>query len=341
MSYLITSYNNFALLAHKVEGNQDINDFSIITSNSITKLNLKSINPAFVLRNPDDNTIFYVCHESIYDGFISTLSYKNGEFKILKTVSSMGKSSCYLAFTPNKSHVINVNYWDSSMSLHPIINGVLLDACYGYNNSKKNNITHIEDHLKDRQSTSHHHSCFFYKNKIYVPDLGLNVIDIFCYDYNRITYISKIELDKGDGPRYGILNENIVYIVNEISSSVSVINLDTSSIIQKISVIKNKNAVNTCSGIKMSSKGYLYVSNRGHNTITVLKIGKDKLLSYLKEYDTMGEIPRHFIINNCENELLVANQNSDNISVFKIDDDKLEFKNIFKCNKPNFIVDLS
>ena len=64
---------------------------------------------------------------------------------------------------------------------------------------------------------------------------------------------------------------------------------------------------------------FLYASNRGdENTITIFSInsstGKLKLQGY---QSSMGKTPRNFIIDPTGNYLLVANQNSDNIVIFK------------------------
>ena len=64
---------------------------------------------------------------------------------------------------------------------------------------------------------------------------------------------------------------------------------------------------------------FLYASNRGNaNTITIFSInaytGKLTLVGY---QSTMGRTPRNFAIDPTGNFLLVANQNSDNIAIFK------------------------
>ena len=48
----------------------------------------------------------------------------------------------------------------------------------------------------DRQKTSHHHSCAYYKGDLYVPDLGTDRIDIYNYDNGILSYKNFIQLQK-------------------------------------------------------------------------------------------------------------------------------------------------
>jgi len=333
---IVSSYNNFSLLAHKVLGEESKNSLIIFDGSVINSdINLK--NPAFILKHPNKQ-IMYICYESIYDGYIATIEYKNNNLKILNVVSSEGKSSCYLEFTPDMQYIININYWDSSISIHPINDGILQKASKIYRNSKINEITHIDDHLKDRQSTSHHHSCIFYKKKLYVPDLGTDKIDIFDYTNGEIVYNNFFQLNKGNGPRYSIINNDFMYIVNELSSSVIVINMiDNMTIVQSMSTVPKECKKNTCSGIQLI-KNYLYISNRGHDSIAIYKILDNNLLDLCGIYKTKGKTPRHFKVNNNMTKLYVANQDTNNIVVFDINNGSLNYNTEFICNSPNYIL---
>jgi 6-phosphogluconolactonase len=67
----------------------------------------------------------------------------------------------------------------------------------------------------------------------------------------------------------------------------------------------------------------LYGSNRGHNSIVIVNIDPGD-----GHLNVGGDWPRNFVISPSENHLLVANQRSNNIFVFKIDiiTDKLQKK---------------
>ena len=65
---------------------------------------------------------------------------------------------------------------------------------------------------------------------------------------------------------------------------------------------------------------FLYVSNRGDNTIGVFAI--DTLtgeLTPLAWQETQGEIPRYFCLSDDGSTLYVGNQKSGNVAVFNVD----------------------
>ena len=75
-----------------------------------------------------------------------------------------------------------------------------------------------------------------------------------------------------------------------------------------------------CADIHVSADGqFLYVSNRGHQSIAIFKINEDGTLEMLATDDVQGDWPRNFTLSPDGDFLLVANQNSDNITVFKRD----------------------
>ena len=66
---------------------------------------------------------------------------------------------------------------------------------------------------------------------------------------------------------------------------------------------------------------FLYASNRGEsNTIAIFEIDqKNGSIALVGHQSTLGKTPRNFNFDPTGNFLLVANQNSDDIVVFKVD----------------------
>jgi len=62
---------------------------------------------------------------------------------------------------------------------------------------------------------------------------------------------------------------------------------------------------------------FLYASNRVENTISIFSIGKNGMVKLIGHEPTLGEVPRNFTIDPTGNFLLVANQGTNNIVVFK------------------------
>ena len=332
---LVCSYNNFDVLAHKVRGCLSSNPISFLENLNFLGNNIKCVNPAFAIRR---GKYIYVCCESINDGYILTINSETKE--IVKTVSSCGKSSCYLQVDPNDKYIININYWDSIISVHPIVDDILQEASQIIVPNCENKIVTQKDHLEDRQKTSHHHSCAFYNDDLYVPDLGTDRIDIYSYTNGNLKFKDFIQLPRKSGPRYILFLNDYLYIINELSSSISVIKMNpTPEAVQNISTIPNKeNIKNTCGTIKISTNGYIYASNRGNNSIAIFKILENNLLELKNIQSTFGETPRHFEINNDSSKLYVANQDTNKVVVFKIIEDKLKILDTIECNSPNFVL---
>ena len=67
---------------------------------------------------------------------------------------------------------------------------------------------------------------------------------------------------------------------------------------------------------------FLYVSNRGHNSIALFSIDQSKgTLTLVDHFKTGGRTPRSFALDPTGRNLLAANQRSDDIFVFRLDDE--------------------
>jgi 6-phosphogluconolactonase len=77
---------------------------------------------------------------------------------------------------------------------------------------------------------------------------------------------------------------------------------------------------NAAAEIAMNAEAtLLYVSNRGHDSIYTFNIDPDRLvLSPQADFPTLGNTPRHFAIDPSGQILIVANQDSNDLAVFKI-----------------------
>merc|ERR1712217_468476 len=97
-------------------------------------------------------------------------------------------------------------------------------------------------------------------------------------------------------------------------------------------------------GTVHNSGHFVLVSNRGHNSITVLRVHHDMpmagLLSVASLEHTRGATPRHFQFDASGQWLITANQDSDNIGVFRFNlaTGKLEWTgHEYNVPSPNFV----
>lgn len=176
-----------------------------------------------------------------------------------------------------------------------------------------------------RQNTAHCHFTGLTPDKKYilVCDLGLDTV--FTYDLD-LNLVSKAYVPAGYGCRHIAFSNDgtLAYCVNELKSSVSVFEysngvlnyLDTYSALPD-----DFTTLNTAAAVRVD-KGYLYVSNRGHNSVAVFKIN-DKKLEKPEYFSCGGEGPRDINING--EYLFSTNEQTNNVTLHKIENGKLQF----------------
>lgn len=198
------------------------------------------------------------------------------------------------------------------------------------------------DHRQDR---SHVHSSLMSPDNkyIYIADLGTDKIMINHLDQNtgKLTPASDpwALSNPGSGPRHMIFHPKkpYFYLAEELSSTVTLFYNDPVN--GKLSLIKTFSTLaedflnpNSVADIHTDTEGnFLYVSNRGHNSLAIFSINQeDGNLTHIDYQDVMGDHPRNFSIEEKDDYLLVANMNTDNVRVFKRDKNTGLLQDTFK-----------
>ena len=131
----------------------------------------------------------------------------------------------------------------------------------------------------------------------------------------------------GEGPRHleYSLDKKHVYLATEMGSNVFVFDYDNGKFKQKqvITLLPDGFTGKTAAAaIHLSPDGrFLYVSNRLEtNEIICYSVNQETgELTFVSRQSSYGKNPRDFAIDPSGNYLVVANQGSDNMFVFKID----------------------
>src|SRR5260370_6165642 len=126
----------------------------------------------------------------------------------------------------------------------------------------------------------------------------------------------------GGGPRFKIFDASgqRVYVDNELDNTVAVYDNDAESgrvrELQIDETLLPDAPESTVAGIQISPSGdRLYVSNRGHDSISIFEIEADGRLTRLAIRPCGGQCPRDIAISPSGHFLLVANQDSDDVVV--------------------------
>ncbi|WP_168194559.1 lactonase family protein [Antarcticibacterium arcticum] len=280
------------------------------------------INPSFIKVSADKENLYAVSELGPGDagsGFIHSYNI-NKDNSLVETgkLSTEGFAPCYIAEDPTGNFIFVANY----------VGGVVMMYEKNPDGSliKKENIT-FED-----PENSHPHSVTISANArhFYVADLGHDKIWIF--DLNVETAEVKpnntpfIQLKEGAGPRHFSIDAsgNFAYSINELNSTISSFKIEDTGALVHLddisSIPENFIGKNSAADINLHPAGnFLYVSNRGHNSIAAFNINPETgLIELLGFTSTQGDIPRNFAISKDGTYLYAANQNSNNITGFSI-----------------------
>jgi 6-phosphogluconolactonase len=186
----------------------------------------------------------------------------------------------------------------------------------------------------DRQEIPHAHAVVISPDNRYalVADLGLGKVFSYRFDLAKGSIAPNdppfTVLEPGSGPRHFAFHPKgeLIYVISEIASTVTALSYHriTGALhhVQTTSTIPMAfSGHNDAAEVQIDSTGrFLYVSNRGSDTIRTFAIDADSgTLTAVNDVPVEGKNPRHFAIDPTGNYLFVANEVSDSIVIFHID----------------------
>ncbi len=283
------------------------------------KLVAKINNPSYIVLSPEKEYLYSVCELDNYKGLTSGaicsfVIKADGTLDKTSERSSNGAHPCHLGIDEDGTRLVVSNYTGGNFSIYNLtLNGDIERAFQ---------ITKLDRENRSAKT----HSAQFYKEKLFVADLGIDSFEEFEFNNNR--YISKksFPLVKNSGPRHFDITKKgkFIYIINEYGSTVTTFKKEKDAYIRVTDVTtleKGYEGINSCADIHLSKDDkFLYGSNRGANTIVVYKRDKkDGSLKQIQNISTYGNWPRNFTLDPSGKFLLAANQKSNSIAVFSID----------------------
>jgi 6-phosphogluconolactonase len=256
-----------------------------------------------------------------------------GELCYLNKQATRGSTTAQFSFDRTGRFLLLVNYTatpasqrpDRSLAIFPIaadgLRAPVADARHSGSGPNPR-----------RQERSHAHAVLATPDNrfVFVSDLGLDRMVSYRFDAQRgtIERSSETALPPGSGPRHFVFHPNLplVYLSNELSSTVATLRYDAAS--GELAVLDIAATVpaaalaeNACAEIRLSLDArHLYVSNRGHDSVSVMAVNALDGRPVLKgTFPSGGRTPRHFAFDPSGRFIAVANQDSDNVSFFAVD----------------------
>jgi 6-phosphogluconolactonase len=225
---------------------------------------------------------------------------------------------CYISISPDSGYLFIANYPKGSV----VVIRLDIDGIPG-------EITSDVLFVKDKPEASHAHMIADDPSgkRIFLADLGLDrlIIYDFAVDSGQLIARDTIKLPEKYGPRHFDFSPDgsMLYVLNELSSRLVVISLsgEEPRIIQDLNTVsEDYTGKNAAAEIQTGKDGkFVYASNRGENTMVVYKVLPDGKLELAGRSSCGGDWPRNFVISPSGRYLLVANERSNDIVIFRID----------------------
>ena len=282
----------------------------------------KTENPSFMAYSPDKKYLYAVGETNDFNrtesGYVSAYKIlENGQLQLINKESSQGAHPCHIAINPAGDKAVVSNYTGGTVALYHILPDGSLSKAY-----------QVFDHNSENE-VSHAHSAQFFKDRLFVADLGKNAVDEYkaVKDSFELVTPSIIKMAENGGPRHFTMSEkgDFIYIINEYANTItSVVKKG-----EKYQLLAHNSTLDNafkeesfCADIHLSKdEKFLYGSNRGENSIVVFKRNlTDGSLQKIQSISVEGNWPRNFTLAPNGKFLLVANQKSKNISVYSLNE---------------------
>jgi 6-phosphogluconolactonase len=273
-------------------------------------------------------------------GGLTTLSYDatRGNVKKINELLVPYGGPCYISLSPGEDFLLLASYSSSSIAV------VRLDI-----KGIPESVTDTISFPANEGKTSHPHMISFDPagKKVYLTDLGLDQIVIYDFDAvkGELKQIENgiVKLSTGSGPRHFVFNSagTKMYVICELNSTISVFDADPKGGLKSIQTIttlgEDFRGESDCADIHLGkNEQFLYGSNRGENTIVVFRIENDGKLTPAGRTSCGGNWPRNFVIDPSGKYILVGNERSGDISLFKINENAgiPEYSDDYKLSSP-------
>jgi len=287
-------------------------------------------NPSYLAVSPDQRFVYAVNEDDAKTGGGRVTSFSfdksNGGIKQINQQPTLGDHPCYVTVDKTGKWVIAGNYSSGSISVIPV----------NADGSLANRVTVVQHqgHGIDtsRQKSPHVHATVLSPDNkfLFVPDLGIDRVMIYAFNESSgmltPTKDTAAWVQDGSGPRHFVFSpsNDYAYLIQELAGIVTVFKYKSGKLEaqQMTSALpKDYKGPFTSADIHVSPDGkFLYASNREtSNTLAIFKIDESNgKLTPAGHQSTMGIAPRNFNFDPSGDYLLVANQKSDEIVVFKI-----------------------
>jgi 6-phosphogluconolactonase len=279
--------------------------------------------PSFVAVHPNKKFLYAVGEGGGNDGgpvVAFALDAKTGGLTKLNADKSGGSGPCHIAISPAGDLAAVANYGGGSTCVFAVEADGKLGKRLGFVQHKGRAAD------KGRQGEPHAHCCAFNAagDRLYTADLGIDKIKAFRVGL-KTGVAEDVEADvatpPGSGPRHMAFptdGKGGFYVCGELDSTVNVVT--GGKVVQSLSTLPRPTPGNSTAECILSPDGkFVYVSNRGHNSVAAFKVKADRTLEAAGYVTGDIKTPRNFNIDPSGKWMLIASQDGGKVGVWARD----------------------
>ena len=283
-------------------------------------------NPSFLAMHPGGKFLYAAMEQD--GGAVGAFAIeKDGTLRHLNDQSSKGGGNCFVTVDASGRNVLAANYGSGSVASLPIHEDGSIAEATGFFQHTGHGAN------PTRQKEPHAHAIYVNGAFAYACDLGTDDVFVYRFDAAKGTLTPNDppsgKVPPGSGPRHLAFHPKggFAYANNEMTCSVTVFAHDaakgTLSALQTISTLPEgytQSAKDSTAEIFCHPNGrFLYVSNRGHDSIAVFAIGDDGKVTPVQNAPANVREPRGFALSPDGGWLIAAGQNSNTLASHKVD----------------------
>ena len=285
---------------------------------------LKTIeNPSYLCFDNEKEYLY-----SVHGDLTFLSSYKieeDGKLTFLNSIDIKSKNPVYITIDKNNEFLV----------VATLQGGSLFSIKRNFDGSLGEIFDTLKFEGKNKDSNSFAHQCIFDNNKnfLFVPTQarakGYERLNLIKYENGRFTLSDYFDGRLYSEPRHAAIHKNnrYVYMSNEKGNDVTFLEFDSEKGKLKArqtlpTLPETFTASSDVAAILVNKNSeYVLVSNRFSDIITTYKIDKETgFLKVINYTDVLGKTPRFMAFKKDTNKLFCANEESDTIVEFELDD---------------------
>lgn len=292
------------------------------------KFGIKGLcNPSYLTVDREKGML-YAVEEMEPEGLLATLKQRNGQWELVEEQTTKGADPCHVRMDDGKKLLTVTNYSSRASKGSWCLYRLDEKAC-----------PQLTDFIQcegsgtrpDRQRGPHIHGGYISENQVLVCDFGADLLRRYKWDKEQGIVKETggdLHFPGGTGPRHLCFapdDSSWIYLVGELDACVWVYHLEDGSYVHKQTIdsleegtTEEARRENRAAAIKMTEDGgYLFVCNRGDDSITAFVIEEDRSLRKVDCCKTGSREPRDLEI--FEDYILVGHQQGKCITALRFE----------------------